>query len=371
MAHDLHANGIPWVLASQFPLTREGSVKATKYLYPHLLRGDDPRQVLYELRRHLATASATNHDWASLVTYASLPPDFDETVERSGDRAITHAVRQKLDAIDAWDIRFVDAVDPGALIPDARGCGLNKIAYEAMAQAILESAYHEFDRWSIRLPHRWDPVSRHRCTQLLWLRGSVAKRLAVMEARRNNPSSAHQFLLEARDAYAKGADLWATDTALFLRVATQAVAMSTFVGEREETLAEWVSTCRNLAARYLDFASPELRCWGLAVSTELELLQLYHHPQTSRLTDEVRWKVIDHCFHLRETARHREDPGAVDGDPVESLAWQLWRYTIKFGGLLSGDGASNMARIAGEALGYLWPGWSDRAEPEPADAGQR
>ena len=61
----------------------------------------------------------------------------------------------------------------------------------------------------------------------------------------------------------------------------------------------------------------------------------------------------------------------MDGDPVESLAWQLWRYTIKFGGLLSGDGASNMARIAGEALGYLWPGWSDRAEPEPADAGQR
>lgn len=371
MAHELHANGIPWVLASQFPLTREGSVKATQYLYPHLLRGDDPRQVLYELRRHLVTASASNHDWASLVTYASLPSDFDETVERSGDRAVVHAIRRKFDAVDAWTLRFAQPGGAPPAIVDGRGSEVDEAAYVTMTEESLRSAYREFDRWSGRLSDRWDTASRQRLTKLLWLRGSSAKRLAVMESLRDNDESARQFLVEARDAYAEGADLWATDTALFLRVATQAVAMSTFVGDRQETLPGSISICENLAGRYVDLASPELRCWGLAASTELALLGLYEHSQPVDLIDEVRWQVVDHCVHLRDTARRREHPGASDGDPLESLAWQLWRYTIGFGGLMSGPGTDMIAPIAAEALSYLWPSWSGRAEPASADADQR
>ncbi|MEW6599698.1 MAG: CHAT domain-containing protein, partial [Nitrospirota bacterium] len=53
IAHDLHAAGIPWVFASQFPLTKAGSVRITSGLYPRILRGEDPRQALYEVRRKL------------------------------------------------------------------------------------------------------------------------------------------------------------------------------------------------------------------------------------------------------------------------------------------------------------------------------
>ena len=42
VAHDLHVEGIPWVFASQFPLTFGGSVRLVEELYPRLLRGDDP-----------------------------------------------------------------------------------------------------------------------------------------------------------------------------------------------------------------------------------------------------------------------------------------------------------------------------------------
>lgn len=62
IAHDLHTAGIPWVFASQFPLTKVGSVRMAEALYPRLLRGDDPRLVLYEVRRQLFMRAERDHD---------------------------------------------------------------------------------------------------------------------------------------------------------------------------------------------------------------------------------------------------------------------------------------------------------------------
>ena len=86
IAHDLHAFGIPWVVASQFPLTMAGSVTLTEVLYQRLLRGDDPRGIQHEIRHRLNTGSRTDHDWASLVVYATIPSDFAEAVEAFRDR---------------------------------------------------------------------------------------------------------------------------------------------------------------------------------------------------------------------------------------------------------------------------------------------
>ena len=80
IAHDLHTEGIPWVFASQFPLTKPGSVRIAEFLYPRLMRGDDPRQILYELRRTLSMKAAGEHDWASIVTYASVEERLDQDV---------------------------------------------------------------------------------------------------------------------------------------------------------------------------------------------------------------------------------------------------------------------------------------------------
>lgn len=77
VAHQLHEAGIPFVVASQFPLSFAGSVLMTEVLYERLLWGEDPRCALHELRMKLFGRDADAHDWASLVAYASFPHDLD------------------------------------------------------------------------------------------------------------------------------------------------------------------------------------------------------------------------------------------------------------------------------------------------------
>ncbi|HEY5958226.1 MAG TPA: CHAT domain-containing protein [Polyangiaceae bacterium] len=79
LAHELHREGIPWVFASQLPLTFRGSAVLARVLYQGILEGHDPRVVLHEVRQELSREESA-HDWASLVAYAAIPPDFDRQV---------------------------------------------------------------------------------------------------------------------------------------------------------------------------------------------------------------------------------------------------------------------------------------------------
>ena len=88
VAHQLHRMGVPWVVASQFPLTVLGSVVLAEDLYSELLQGIDPRIALHRIRQHLATRFGDRHDWATLVAYASFPTDFDVQVSAFRERAI-------------------------------------------------------------------------------------------------------------------------------------------------------------------------------------------------------------------------------------------------------------------------------------------
>jgi hypothetical protein len=88
IAHQLHHMGVPWVVASQFPLTVLGSVVLAEDLYDELLQGTDPRIALHRVRQHLATRFGDRHDWATLVAYASFPTDFDVQVDNFRQRAI-------------------------------------------------------------------------------------------------------------------------------------------------------------------------------------------------------------------------------------------------------------------------------------------
>lgn len=96
VAHELHEAGVPFVVASQFPLTFRGSTILVDRLYAELLRGTDPRRAAHEVRRELYAASTAVHDWASLVAYATLPTDIDAQLEtvryhrtrKAGDVAI-------------------------------------------------------------------------------------------------------------------------------------------------------------------------------------------------------------------------------------------------------------------------------------------
>lgn len=100
IAHELNGSGIPWVIASQFPLWMKASAIAAKVLYSGLLKGDDPRWVLHELRQRLRTDAPETHDWASIVAYATVPPDFAVQVQQFHASQTQRKIEVKFDRID-------------------------------------------------------------------------------------------------------------------------------------------------------------------------------------------------------------------------------------------------------------------------------
>ncbi len=88
VAHTLHHMGVPWVIASQFPLTVTGSVILAADFYKTLFEGADPRMALHQVRQHLNTRFGDRHDWATVAAYASFPPDFDNQAEDFRQRAM-------------------------------------------------------------------------------------------------------------------------------------------------------------------------------------------------------------------------------------------------------------------------------------------
>ncbi len=97
VAHDLHDQGIPLVVASQFPLSVEGSLPFVEVFFDGQLWGMHPLLSIYELRRQLfANLGHKVHDWAALVVYEAFPSDFKAQLEetrywqarRAQDRAL-------------------------------------------------------------------------------------------------------------------------------------------------------------------------------------------------------------------------------------------------------------------------------------------
>lgn len=82
LAHALHQAGIALVVASQFPLSMEGSDLLVKDFYPGVLRGDHPLILLHRIRTDLhGRLGARAHDWASLVVYEAFPDALEAQLE--------------------------------------------------------------------------------------------------------------------------------------------------------------------------------------------------------------------------------------------------------------------------------------------------
>ncbi len=79
LVETLHRNGIPVVVASQFPLTKPGSTTLTREFYRPLLSGADVRLALHAariaLREEARQVGERRHDWLSLVGYVRLPAE--------------------------------------------------------------------------------------------------------------------------------------------------------------------------------------------------------------------------------------------------------------------------------------------------------
>ncbi|MES9971950.1 MAG: CHAT domain-containing protein, partial [Candidatus Thiodiazotropha sp.] len=75
LAHELHVSGFPVVIASQLPLTINGSKILVQHFYKNLFNGLDVREALHAARVELykkRDMAGTGHDWLSLVGYVQL-----------------------------------------------------------------------------------------------------------------------------------------------------------------------------------------------------------------------------------------------------------------------------------------------------------
>jgi hypothetical protein len=70
-------DGIPVVVAAQFPLSFVASVRMVEILYERLLWGEDPRLAISDLRRSLHAELGASHDWAGITAYAELESEFE------------------------------------------------------------------------------------------------------------------------------------------------------------------------------------------------------------------------------------------------------------------------------------------------------
>ena len=112
IAHVLHQAGIPLVVASQVPLSMEGSKLVVREFYRGQLWGENPWVLLHRIRTGLhGLLSARSHDWASLVVYEALPLDLTPSLEEARYRQCIAAIKVALKAVVVADAALPEYVE--------------------------------------------------------------------------------------------------------------------------------------------------------------------------------------------------------------------------------------------------------------------
>lgn len=175
IAHALHADGIPMVIASQFPLSFGGSVRMVEMLYEGLLSGEDPRRLLIDLRRAMHTQFPETHDWASITAYSSLPPNFDRQLAQVQIQRARRSIDVALDLADEVVARVERTGRRSVNVAETRATG-DPVASTAEIDAAMQRVRESRSRLA-RLVARL-PAQRARIAALL---ASADKREAALE----------------------------------------------------------------------------------------------------------------------------------------------------------------------------------------------
>ena len=290
IAHDLHTAGIPWVFASQFPLTKVGSVRMTEALYPRILRGDDPRLVLYEVRRQLFMHAERDHDWASLVAYSTVPNDFDDQVMTFFEMQSRRSIEVCLDLADATD--DTDEMD-----------------------LALNAAKEKLDLWKSRLPEGEGVKERIRRSECYGIHGSTYKRFGMLMYKKEGDKKARDYIEKSLAWYRRSMELWAMDEASYHWTATQFLSLSAVLKKSPDP--DTFLMARKAAE--FDLAKPKksITAWAHADLAELELLAKYHCPE--KAAKNQKKSVREHC----ETIVYLMGEGSFH---VDSTRRQFQRY---------------------------------------------
>jgi beta-lactamase superfamily II metal-dependent hydrolase len=312
-AHALHQAGIPLVVASQFPLSKEGSIPLASMLYEGLLWGEHPLVLLQQLRAELhALYTSSWHDWASLVVYEALPQALPDQLEALRYAQTRRAINAALERVDR-------------AVHEAR----EKPGREHLPEidAAIERAVGQL------------PLHGQYGVECLGLRASARKRLAeaaftlaasVPEVGAPAWRDPYDLLDQAWNDYQSAVrGLLVSDAHGVQRIASlhwvlvQVVSLSLVLG-KEIDERQWAAATLS-ADLYREHPSVEERAWAHGSLAELSLLRL---GQPGLLPEQRTQYSSQAVQHAREVARLY--PWG-DEFPVKSTRRQFRRYVEWWG----------------------------------------
>lgn len=347
LAHELHEAGVPWVVASQFPLWMDASVLLAESLYAGMLVGNDPRRVLLEVRRRLAAEVPDTFDWASLVAYATIPFDLDRQVADFRERQ----TRVQL------EVRF-------SMTDEMLALGTTGAELRARVTPLAEDI-REMLRRQIAASDRADDTGgsdrARRAQRADWLGMTAAseKRLGIVLQRVADAEAAQQGAGEeapantidprSREAYQRARDLYLEATRVEAHnhwVSTQYLSMGVIAARRDPAaLAALVAADRGRWERTLQlarFEQPGAKgkelAWAWGTLAELTMLGSVYAGKQFRVREAQRL-ISEACQAIIAAA-------GSDPFPVESTRRQFQRYCEQW----PDDRWSALARLAVDQL---------------------
>jgi hypothetical protein len=378
VAHELHAAGIPLVVASQFPISQAASVPFTEIFYRGQLSGEHPLVSLCEVRRQLATRFPDEHAWASIVAYESFPSQFDEHLAELRywqTRRAHEAALARLERLATSDEeRSVSLATTGRPFGGA---------YVSPTPAERDALIAAVDRARDRLPT--DGAFAAECAGL---RGAGAKRSAevafwLSEAPDATTDRRHQLLEGCLGDLDAALDHYELAMRMLLSgsgggpqrkvtahwIAGQVLLLQTILGRDVDTdlrgLARW-------SARLdLDHPDPAVRGWGVVSHIEQAVLTLAADGPDAQLSaraaeharDLLRL-VGDDAEHVLTT--HRQMRRFVSWWGDERFVEALTEFGV--GRRIDWSGDHGVIATASAVAEVLRPGRQSRRPPGPPGA---
>jgi len=346
IAHALHEAGIAMVVAGQFPLSFEGSVRLVEVLYDGLLWGSDPRRLIFDVRRRLYGQFPERHDWASLTTYLSLPRDFDKQLSAT-------QIKQAMESINAAMSHADEATRHTSNRMQSK---LRSEQKQDNVSQLLEDARQRMRDGKQRLNDLVATIPEEEA-KIYGLLASTEKRQAQVLYLVNLGAESNKLLVNARDHYWEA---FQTNRALHWAV-VQYLSLSLIVahipglmeGENasrlharpEKNPKQLWSMARLLSLYDTNHERRETRSWAHANLIELYLLSLLPDLKSSIAPGEATRLAIEHADQLLSIA-------GWDSFEVYSTRRQMLRY-LEWYNELAGDYLAPLAGLAEQIFNRL------------------
>ncbi|MCP4118412.1 MAG: CHAT domain-containing protein [Desulfobacteraceae bacterium] len=331
IAHEIHAAGIPWVFASQFPLWMRASNIFTEVLYTRLLDGADPRMVLHELRQNLRTSCPRTHDWASIVAYATVPWNFETQVGDFRDKQTRSKIETKFARIDD-------------LLGNGKSPAPEKDNVEEEMKTLCTEIRQVLKEW------REDPVALSNPKELserLGLSGASEKRIGIAYQTgqvKNNEQLVLKAYRKSCEFYLKAVKTETTNhwviTQYLSMLAITSLDSSGEMSRLKKEYGRLWNAALQINQWQLPYTAGRERIWANATLAELYLLGTVFGGEEYR-KEAARVEIELCCKKITELCE-------PDEFPVKSTTRQFLRYA----GIWCREEWAELARAALDSLGY-------------------